>query len=82
MQMRKLGQTDIDVSLICLGTMTWGEQNTEQEAFEQLDPPLPPARAYIGIPRSSMTQRCLASGAGAQSCRGAAAPAAGAGELK
>lgn len=37
MQTRKLGTTDIDVSLICLGTMTWGEQNTEQEAFEQLD---------------------------------------------
>lgn len=37
MQTRKLGRTDIDVSLICLGTMTWGEQNTEQEAFEQLD---------------------------------------------
>lgn len=37
MQTRKLGSTDINVSLICLGTMTWGEQNTEQEAFEQLD---------------------------------------------
>lgn len=37
MQTRKLGTTDLDVSMICLGTMTWGEQNTEQEAFEQLD---------------------------------------------
>src|SRR5690554_4145151 len=37
MQTRKLGFTDIEVSLICLGTMTWGEQNSEQEAFEQLD---------------------------------------------
>ncbi len=37
MQTRKLGRTDINVSLICLGTMTWGEQNTEQEAFGQLD---------------------------------------------
>ncbi len=37
MQMRKLGTTTIDVSLICLGTMTWGEQNTESEAHEQLD---------------------------------------------
>ncbi len=37
MEKRKLGRTDLDVSQICLGTMTWGEQNTEQEAFEQLD---------------------------------------------
>ncbi len=36
MQYRKLGTTDIDVSVICLGTMTWGEQNTESEAHEQL----------------------------------------------
>lgn len=37
MKFNKLGQTDIDVSLICLGTMTFGEQNTEAEAFEQMD---------------------------------------------
>ncbi|MGE4125361.1 MAG: NADP(H)-dependent aldo-keto reductase [Pusillimonas sp.] len=37
MQYRKLGQTDIDVSLIGLGTMTFGEQNTEAQAHEQLD---------------------------------------------
>ena len=29
--------TDIQVSKICLGTMTWGEQNSQEEAFEQLD---------------------------------------------
>jgi aryl-alcohol dehydrogenase-like predicted oxidoreductase len=34
---RKLGHTGLDVSLIGLGTMTWGEQNTEAEAHEQLD---------------------------------------------
>ncbi|MET4695090.1 aldo/keto reductase [Endozoicomonas lisbonensis] len=37
MEFRQLGQTDIKVSTLCLGTMTWGEQNTEQEAFQQLD---------------------------------------------
>ncbi|MCL7944336.1 NADP(H)-dependent aldo-keto reductase [Marinobacter sp. ATCH36] len=37
MKTRKLGRTDIDVSEICLGTMTWGEQNSQQQAFEQLD---------------------------------------------
>jgi len=33
---RPLGKTGLDVTSICLGTMTWGEQNTEAEAHEQL----------------------------------------------
>ena len=37
MKFKKLGNTDLDVSLICLGTMTWGTQNTEEDAFEQMD---------------------------------------------
>ncbi len=37
MNYKKLGNTDIKVSTICLGTMTWGEQNTEGEGFEQMD---------------------------------------------
>ncbi len=37
MKFTKLGNTNIDVSKICLGTMTWGEQNTLVEGFEQLD---------------------------------------------
>ena len=37
MKFKKLGTTDLDVSLICLGTMTWGTQNTEKDAFEQMD---------------------------------------------
>ena len=37
MKFKKLGNTDLDVSLICLGTMTWGTQNSEKEAFEQMD---------------------------------------------
>ena len=37
MKFRKLGTTNVDVSVICLGTMTWGEQNTQKKAFEQMD---------------------------------------------
>jgi len=37
MEYRKLGTTDLDVSALCLGTMTWGEQNSEADAFEQMD---------------------------------------------
>ena len=37
MKFKKLGNTDLDVSLICLGTMTYGEQNTQEEGFEQMD---------------------------------------------
>ena len=37
MNYRKLGTTELEVSTICLGTMTWGEQNTQEEGFEQMD---------------------------------------------
>ncbi len=37
MNYKKLGNTNLDVSTICLGTMTWGEQNSEAEGFEQMD---------------------------------------------
>ena len=37
MNYKKLGNTDLDISTICLGTMTWGEQNTQKEGFEQMN---------------------------------------------
>ena len=37
MERRKLGRTDIEVSALCLGSMTWGTQNTAEEGHEQID---------------------------------------------
>ncbi len=36
-KMKPLGRTGLTVTEICLGTMTWGVQNTESDAHEQLD---------------------------------------------
>ena len=37
MEYRTLGTSNLKVSSLCLGTMTWGKQNTEEEAHQQLD---------------------------------------------
>ena len=37
MEYRELGRTGIKVSALCLGTMTWGQQNTEAEGHAQMD---------------------------------------------
>ncbi|MFK5978916.1 MAG: aldo/keto reductase [Rhizobiaceae bacterium] len=37
MEYRTLGRTDLNVSRLCLGSMTWGTQNTTEEGHEQID---------------------------------------------
>lgn len=37
MEYRELGQTGVKVSALCLGTMTWGQQNTEADGHAQMD---------------------------------------------
>ncbi len=37
MEFRRLGRSELEVSSLCLGTMTWGEQNSEADAFAQID---------------------------------------------
>ena len=58
----KLGHTDIEVSKICLGTMTFGEQNTEKEAHEQINYAIEQGVTFIDtaemypVPPNSKTQ--------------------------
>ena len=69
MQYRKLGNTDIQIPLIGLGTMTWGQQNNLQEACEQMDYALDKgvnffdaAEMYPVPPRAETagdTERCI-----------------------
>ena len=37
MKFNKLGTSNLDVSAICLGTMTYGEQNSKLESFNLMD---------------------------------------------
>ena len=69
MQYRKLGSTDIDIPVIGLGTMTWGQQNNLEQACEQMDYALSRgvnffdvAEMYPVPPRaetSGDTERCI-----------------------
>ncbi|MEZ6840960.1 hypothetical protein ABVN80_08670 [Acinetobacter baumannii] len=51
MQFKPLGHTGINLPEICLGTMTFGEQNTQQEAFEQLNYALEHGLYFLGYGR-------------------------------
>uniref|UniRef100_UPI00235795FA aldo/keto reductase n=1 Tax=Alcanivorax jadensis TaxID=64988 RepID=UPI00235795FA len=37
MEYRRIGRTDLKISSLCLGTMTWGSQNTAEEGHAQMD---------------------------------------------
>lgn len=63
MQYKKLGNTDIDISQLCLGSMTWGTQNTVKDACEQIDYAIDQgvniidtAELYPATPPSAATQ--------------------------
>jgi len=47
MDTRELGRTGMKVSRLCLGTMTWGRQNTQDDAFQQMDYALDHAINFI-----------------------------------
>ena len=47
MRYNRIGDTELQVSELCLGTMTWGEQNTEADAHKQLDYALSRGINYI-----------------------------------
>jgi aryl-alcohol dehydrogenase-like predicted oxidoreductase len=61
---RPLGKTSVQVSSICLGTMTWGEQNTEADAHEQLSYALEAGVNFLDtaelypVPPKAQTQGC------------------------
>jgi hypothetical protein len=58
MEYRELGRTGIRVSALCLGAMTWGEQNAEAEGHAQMDMTVDrgiilASRSQMGWPRKA-----------------------------
>ena len=63
MKFNRLGNSDIEVSEICLGSMNWGTQNSESEGHQQIDYALDQgvnfidtAEMYPANPKSAKTQ--------------------------
>lgn len=61
MKLKPLGRTDLRVTELCLGTMTWGSQNTEAEGHAQIDMALEAGLNFMdtaelyAVPRSPQT---------------------------
>ena len=68
----RLGRTDFNVSRVCLGTMTWGRQNTEAEAHQQLSYALDRGINFLDtaemypVPPDGETLLCAACGLGGE----------------
>lgn len=64
MQYRKLGRSDLNVSTLCLGSMTWGMRNTETEAHAQIDAALGAGINFIDTAELYPTYPILAENVG------------------
>ena len=61
MEYKNLPNTDIQVSKICLGTMTWGRQNSQDEAFEQMNYSVEEALIFLILQNYILYQQALTS---------------------
>lgn len=57
--LRRLGDSELMVPSICLGTMTWGQQNTEAEAHEQLNYAFDEVRGAAAAGTASLLRSCF-----------------------
>ena len=58
MERMELGRSGIEVSAWCLGTMTWGSQNTETEGHAQIDRALAAGIDFLDTAEMYPTNRC------------------------
>ena len=74
MEYRTLGRTNVKVSVLCLGSMTWGEQNTEADAHEQLDYAVGEGINFLDTANSIRRRRNRARKAGPKKLSAAGSP--------